>query len=105
MSEFSEIRITCAGREEASKLGRLLVERYLAACSQVSGPIESCYRWKERVEVEQEWLLTVKTRTCLFDEVLELVLANHSYEVPQVISFPIDDISPDYEIWLGQQIR
>lgn len=105
MSEFSEIKITCGSKDEASKLGRLLVDRYLAACAQVSGPIESCYRWKGEVHVDEEWLLNVKTRSCLFDEVSELIRENHSYELPQIIAVPIGEMLFEYETWLGEQIH
>ena len=105
MSEFSEIHVTCASKEEAARIGRAAVEKWLAACAQVSGPIMSVYRWKEEVREDEEWLLTLKTRTCLFDEVSALVAAEHSYEVPQITAVPLDDLSPSYEEWLAAQIR
>ena len=105
MNEFSEIKVTCASQDEAARLGRLLVEKWLAACIQVSGPIESLYRWNGKLESAEEWLLTIKTRTCLFDEVSELVQANHSYEVPQIVAVELTEISPAYEEWLAGQIH
>ncbi len=105
MSEFCEIHVTCADKEEAGRLGRLLLDKWLAACAQVSGPVESVYRWKGEIETAREWLLTLKTRSCLFDEVSEVILANHSYEVPQITAVPLDAISPAYEEWLAGQIR
>ena len=59
----------------------------------------------EKIEAAEEWLLTVKTRTCLFDEVSETILAEHPYETPQIVAVPMTDISPAYEEWLGKQIR
>ena len=55
-NEFSEIQVTFDQRETAEKVGRLLVERYLVACAQVSGPVTSCYRWKGKIETAEEWL-------------------------------------------------
>ncbi|MBO7726801.1 MAG: divalent-cation tolerance protein CutA [Thermoguttaceae bacterium] len=105
MNDFTEIQVTCASKEEAERIGRLAVEKWLAACAQVSGPITSVYRWKEEVREDEEWLLTLKTRACLFDEVSALVSAEHSYEVPQITAVPLDDLSPSYEEWLAGQIR
>ncbi|MGI5832172.1 MAG: divalent-cation tolerance protein CutA [Thermoguttaceae bacterium] len=105
MSEYSEIKVTCPSKEEALRLGHLLLTRWLVACIQVGGPIESVYRWQEKIEAAEEWLLTVKTRTCLFDEVSETILAEHPYETPQIVAVPMTDISPAYEEWLGKQIR
>ena len=104
-NEFSEIQVTFDQRETAEKVGRLLVERYLVACAQVSGPVTSCYRWKGKIETAEEWVLTVKTRTCLFDEVAEVVAENHPYEVPQIVAVPMTEIRLDYEKWLGDQIH
>ncbi|MBR2694956.1 MAG: divalent-cation tolerance protein CutA [Thermoguttaceae bacterium] len=105
MSDFSEIHVTCATKDEAVRLGRAAVEKWLAACAQVSGPITSVYRWQEEVREDEEWLLTLKTRACLFDEVSELIAAEHSYEVPQITAVPLDALSPSYEEWLAAQIR
>ena len=103
--EFSEIRVTCGSREEADKIGAALIEQFLVACVQVSGPIESRYRWNGKVETATEWQLAAKTRTCLFDEVSALIRENHSYEVPEILEFAIEDYSAEYGKWLGEQIR
>lgn len=99
------MQITFGVRDEAERIARTLVEKYLAACAQIVGPIQSCYHWNDKIETAEEWLLLIKTRSCLFDEVSEIVLANHSYEVPQIISLEITDSSPAYLQWLKNQIR
>lgn len=104
-SEFCQLQITFGTREEAEKCAKKLVERYLVACAQVVGPISSYYHWNENLETASEWLLLAKTRSCVFDEVQEAVLAGHSYEVPQIVALPIVDFSPDYLKWLKEQIR
>lgn len=104
-NEFVQIQVTFGNREEAEKVARHLVERYLAACAQILGPITSFYHWKEELEVAEEWLLLAKTRSCLMDEVTEIITANHSYDLPQIIALPITEISPSYRGWLSDQIR
>jgi periplasmic divalent cation tolerance protein len=51
---------TVASREEAHRLARMLVERKLAACAQIS-EIESVYRWKGEVQQEPEFRILFKT--------------------------------------------
>jgi len=104
-SEFCQIQITFATREEAESTARMLVEEYRAACAQVTGPITSFYHWKGKMEQAQEWLLLAKTRLCVFDEIIEAVLAVHQYEVPQIVALPIVDMSPSYHRWLQEQVR
>lgn len=103
--EFCQLQIAFGSREEAERVAKKLVDRYLVACAQITGPITSFYHWKERLETAQEWLLLAKTRCCVFDEVQEAVLAEHSYDVPQIVALPIVDSSPEYLKWLKEQIR
>ena len=44
-SDYIQIVTTAPDNESAQWVARLLVERRLAACVQVSGPIESTYWW------------------------------------------------------------
>lgn len=104
-SEFSQLQVTFSSQEEAEKTARALVEKYLVACAQVAGPIRSFYRWKEKLEESTEWLLLAKTRTCLFDEVSEVIHQHHSYDVPQIVALEITDSSAAYLAWMKDQIR
>ena len=60
---------TRSAREDAERLARDLVERRLAACVQVLGPISSTYRWQGAVESAEEWLCLIKTTAARFDAV------------------------------------
>lgn len=100
-----KIVLTTAGtREEALKIGRALVEKRLAACVNVVGPIESVYRWKGAVETAQEWLLVVKTTASAFDQVREAIRELHSYELPECVSLPIEGGSEEYLGWIGESV-
>ena len=49
--------MTTDAREDAERLARdLVLERRLAACVQVLGPISSTYRWQGAIETAEEWL-------------------------------------------------
>jgi periplasmic divalent cation tolerance protein len=93
---------------EADKIADVLVRQRKAACVNVVPQVRSRFRWQGKIESEEEALLIVKTRSELLDEVIGLVTANHSYEVPEVIALPIAGGSEDYLSWLdeetGQQV-
>ena len=57
--------VTVPRRPLAVKLSRLSVESGLAACAQISGPVESVYRWQGVVESGKEWRVVFKTRSRL----------------------------------------
>ena len=99
-----KIVLTTAGtREEAGKIARALVERRLAACVNVV-PIESVYRWNNKVENAQEWLLLVKTTAEAFDDLDAAVRELHSYELPECVVLPIEAGSEEYLDWIGDNV-
>ncbi|MBX5494533.1 MAG: divalent-cation tolerance protein CutA [Bryobacteraceae bacterium] len=94
---------TCGSEEEAEKVARALVDSRLAACVNISSPIRSIYRWKGAVETEREWMLVIKTRRGLVEQVREMIQKQHSYDVPEFIVLPIVDGSERYLDWIDQE--
>jgi len=86
-------------------LARALVERRLAACVNRIPGIRSIYRWKERVESEEEELLIVKTSPLLLDRLEETIREIHPYEVPEMLVLPASGGFPPYLDWLADSLR
>ena len=103
MKTFIQISTTTATKEEAQKIARHLVEQKLAACVQISGPIESTYRWKGNEETAKEWLCLIKTRDTLFKKVESAIKKLHSYETPEIIATAIVKESKEYLKWLDAE--
>lgn len=96
---------TTDSADAAAELGRALVERRLAACAQVVGPIRSIYRWEGAIHDDPEWQCHIKTTADRVDEVTAHVLANHPYDEPEVIALPVLGGSPGYLGWVTEQTR
>ena len=96
---YSLFITTCANKESAREIARLLVEKKLAACGQIF-PIESIYFWKEKICEENETMLYIKSKTVLFEKIKAAIKENHSYEVPEIIQIPITDGLPEYLKWI-----
>ena len=62
MTNVVQVITTVDSSEEAKRIARLLVERRLAACAQVSGPVTSAYWWDDEVQTDEEWYCVLKTR-------------------------------------------
>ena len=105
MTPYIVIFTTAETAEDAGRIAEHLVERGLAACVQVSGPIKSVYRWKGEVEKADEWLCSVKTAGELYGEAEQAIREVHPYEVPEIVALPIEKGSPDYLLWLGEQLK
>ena len=95
------IYITAANREEAVKIGRMLVESRLCACANVlAGNNTSIYWWEGAVAEEDEVSLILKTREDLVGQVVEKVREIHSYDCPCVVSLPISGGNPAFLDWI-----
>ncbi len=103
MNTYIQISTTTETKEQAQKIARYLVEQKLAACVQISGPIESTYRWKGKVETASEYLCLIKTRTSLFKKVEAAIKKLHPYETPEIIATPIVKGSREYLNWLDDE--
>lgn len=105
MKSYIQISTTTETKEEAQKIARYLVEQKLAACVQISCPIESTYRWKGKLETASEWLCLIKTRESFFKKVEAAIKKLHSYETPEIIATPIVKGSREYLKWLDEETK
>ena len=105
MTDKVLILVTASGRREARKISRHLVEKRLAACVNISSPIQSIYRWEAKVQEDREFQLFIKSTRGLFPEVRKEILKIHSYKVPEIICLPIVDGLPEYLGWVGESVQ
>jgi len=96
MSEHCVIFITAGSKEEAEKISRGLVESKLAFCVSTLPKVQSTYYWEDKIHVDKEFLLIVKTRQDQYEALEAWVKNNHSYEVPEIIVLPIEQGLPSY---------
>ena len=105
MTDKVVVLVTAGSAEECGKIARAVVEKRLAACVNILGPIRSVYRWKGKVEDEQEHLMVMKTEQARFGALREEVERLHSYDTPEVICLPISEGSEKYLAWLAESVR
>ena len=104
MTDCVQVLTTAGSEEEAGRIASLLVERRLAACVQVVGPIISRYRWQDEVEEAREWQLLAKTTRAAYEAVEAAIRAAHSYDEPEIIATPIVAGSAGYLAWIRENI-
>lgn len=97
-----QVITTVGASEDARRIAGALVERRLAACVQIVGPIESVYRWQGKVETAQEWQCWIKTRGDLYASVAEAIRELHPYELPEILTMPAEASKPYLE-WLKRE--
>jgi periplasmic divalent cation tolerance protein len=100
MNSARVVLVTAANREEAERMGRVLVEERLAACVNLVGGVRSIYRWHDAIETAEEVLLLIKTRQEAVEALRRRVHELHSYEVPEFLVLPVEQASEDYVAWI-----
>jgi periplasmic divalent cation tolerance protein len=93
-----------AGAEEAERIGRQIVEERLAACVNILGPIRSIYRWQGSLETSDEIAAIFKTSEEQAGALITRIAALHSYDVPCIASWPIDQILGSYAEWVQESV-
>ncbi len=89
-----------ANAEEAERIGRTVVEERRAACINILGPIRSIYRWEGKVEVTDEVAAILKTSASSANALIARIASLHSYDVPCIVTWPVDKVLSSYADWV-----
>ena len=103
MTETSAIRlcyVTTGSRDEALRIGRVLVEERLAACANVIEGMTSVYRWRDEIQQDAEVVLLAKTRAGLVERLAARVQELHSYDCACVVALVADGGNPPFLDWI-----
>ncbi len=95
--------VTTASYEEAEKIGRIIVESRLAACANVLNGMRSIFRWDNKINVENECLMIIKTTLQRYSELEAVIRQHHSYSVPEIIALPVVAGSVPYLNWIRSE--
>lgn len=90
---------TVTTRADADRLAADAVERSLAVCVQIDGPITSHYRWAGKIEQATEFRLMFKCLSTRSDALEARIIATHPYENPEWIVVPAAHVTEKYLSW------
>lgn len=96
------VYITTPSKEEARKIGRILVEENHVKCVNIIDGMESIYKWEGKIVEEKECVLIAKTAAHRLLALNKRVKELHSYDCPCVISLDVDEEegNAEYLNWL-----
>jgi periplasmic divalent cation tolerance protein len=93
--------VTSVGTEQqAVEISEELVARALATCINIIPCLRSIYRWKGKICTDSEYLLIIKTRRQLFQQVSDAIRELHSYELPEIVEFAVGNAEPNFHRWV-----
>ena len=93
---ISLIYTTINNEEDAKKIANYLIEEQIVACVNIIPNVQSIYRWKGKIEEEKEFLLIAKTVDENVIKAINKIKKLHNYEIPDIISIPINNGYSEY---------
>jgi periplasmic divalent cation tolerance protein len=97
--------VTVEDQEQAEHIANILLEEKLAACVNIIGGVTSFYWWEDKIVNDKEVMLIIKTNELVVEEMIDLVKAEHEYDIPEIIVLPIEKGNEDYLEWLDSSIK
>jgi periplasmic divalent cation tolerance protein len=101
------IIVFCAMPDEATAdhIATMLVEKQAAACCSIVPQIRSIYRWQDKIEAQDEFLVIIKSVAQNFTQIERIIKEHHPYDVPEILSVKAHQGHEPYLNWINQSIR
>ncbi|NWZ71348.1 CUTA protein, partial [Acrocephalus arundinaceus] len=96
--------VSCLNEHIARDIARAIMDKKLAAHINILPKSSALYFWKGELEESTEILLLVKTRTSKIGELSNYVRSIHPFEIPEIISLPIEQGNPLYLRWMDESV-
>lgn len=90
---------------QARPIAEAVVRDELVACVNIIPLVRSVYRWKGRVELDDESLLVIKTTRDAIEPLREAMTKLHPYETFELIALDVVDGAPAYLDWITESVR
>lgn len=105
MEKYAILYVTVPTVEEGERIGRVLLEERMVGCVNLIPQMRSVYWWEGKLETSSEAVLLLKTVRSNFDRVASRITELHPYEVPCVLSLPIEAGTSPYLDWLRTSLN
>jgi len=103
MGGYRLLYLTVPDPASGRALARRMVEEKLAACAHLLPAGESFYRWEGKLMAEPEHILIAKTTADLAQTAIEKIAEWHEYEIPCVLSLPIEGGHLPFLRWVDEE--
>lgn len=93
--DYSIVMTTCASRADGEALATDIVKHKLANSVQIT-EVSCINEWEGAFQKTPEFLLLIKGPKNMFPQLKDFILANHSYEVPEILQLNIANGNPSH---------
>lgn len=92
--------VTFPDEATAQRICETLVNEGTIACANITGPMQSIYKWNGQLMRENEWAAILKTSELKRAMLMERIRATHPYSNPCLVFLPIEGGLPDFLKWI-----
>lgn len=96
---------TWPGDRDPRVVADSLVGERLAACVNISAPVESVYEWQGELQHDTERQLLIKTTVERVEALHDRLCALHPYEVPEFLVLDVRAGAESYVEWVASGVR
>ena len=89
--------------QDARRIAKILVEEQLVACVNTIPKIESVYKWKDKIENDEEVVIIAKTVDANVKKTIQRIKQLHPYDLPDIIVLPIIGGLKDYLDYIANE--
>ena len=97
------IYTTFPSLEDGRNITDKIVSEGLAACANLLPGMESNYMWEGKLQRSSEVACIIKTSAEMEAKLMERLAQIHPYEIPCILSIPVQDGHMPYISWLLSQ--
>lgn len=90
--------------QSAQKICKIILQKSLAGCCQIFGPIKSSFIWKKKIEHAKEYLCFIKTTKTHYQQLETIIKDNHPYQIPEIVALEITTGLKEYLDWLNKSV-
>lgn len=101
------VMVSCQDESQAEHIGKQLIKKRLAACTQITPHVSSLFLWppkENNVKLADEAILVIKTLESKWKDVEKEVQSLHTYENPEIIGLPVTHVTANYLAWLTTEL-
>ena len=104
MTDYLQVTTTADTREAAVHLASSAVATKPLAGAQVHGPVASFFWHKGELGEGEEWQVTLKTTAARYHELEAHLIAEHTWDNPEITAVPLTIGSMAYLTWLDRTV-
>lgn len=97
------VYIPCPTPDAARQIAQTAVQEKLAACANILAPVQSVYMWEGALQESEETVCLLKTQAALFSRLRQRVEELHPYDVPCIISIPVEQGNAPFLQWVVEE--